>query len=80
MIWFIPGLLILVMNAYVIFKILYSNKNRRNNQLIATTTSTAKNNPSSSATTRRVSNPSVQEVSYVFRKAAYYSSKISING
>jgi hypothetical protein len=31
LIWFIPGLLILVMNSYVIFKIMQSNKKRRCN-------------------------------------------------
>ena len=33
-VWCVPGLLILVMNAYVIFKIIKSNRRRRNNQFL----------------------------------------------
>lgn len=34
LIWFIPGILILFLNAYVIYKIIKSNRDRQNNQLL----------------------------------------------
>jgi hypothetical protein len=41
--WFLPGLIILILNSYVIYKIIKSNRKRRNNQILSNNSNISNN-------------------------------------